>query len=385
MIYLDNNATTRVFDEVAEAMRPYLVDRFANPASAIGEFEGVGRAIASAKASLAKHLGAPEGNSIVVTSGATEANNLAILGAARACPARRHMIVSAIEHPSVLETIRHLESSGYVVAYLPVSPTGRVSPGSVASTLTRQTLLVSVMLANNETGIIQPVSEIADLVKAYDPRILLHTDATQAIGKMPVDLAVSLASVDLLAFSAHKFHGPKGVGALYVRDTATIAPLFFGGGQQSGLRPGTENPAAVIGMAAALTLMAADTKRLEEVRALRDFAQSRVLAICPGAIALGADMPRLPNTLNLCLSGVPAGELVDRLAARGVAISTGSACSYGAQRPSHVLLAMGLSHAAAQCCIRVSLSVETTRTEVESFLELLAEALQPTEAAARDP
>jgi cysteine desulfurase len=380
MIYLDNNATTRVFDEVADAMRPYLVARFVNPASAIGEFEGVGRAIASAKATLAKHLRAPDGNSIVVTSGATEANNLAILGAARACPSRRHLVISSIEHSSVLETVRHLELSGYVVTYLPVSPSGAVSPESVASALTRQTLLVSVMLANNETGVIQPLHEIANLVKGYNPRILVHTDATQAIGKLPVDLTGGLGSVDLLALSAHKFHGPKGVGALFVRDRETLAPLFFGGGQQAGLRPGTENPAAVIGMVMALTTMAAKTKRLEDTRTLRNLAEARARAFYPGATALGADIPRLPNTLNLCLPGVPAGELVDKLAARGVAISTGSACSHGAQRPSHVLLAMGLSHTAAECCIRISLSVETTRSEVESFLELLAEALRPVEA-----
>jgi cysteine desulfurase len=236
------------------------------------------------------------------------------------------------------------------------------------------------MLANNETGVIQPLHEIANLVKGYNPRILVHTDATQAIGKLPVDLTGGLGSVDLLALSAHKFHGPKGVGALFVRDRETLAPLFFGGGQQAGLRPGTENPAAVIGMVMALTTMAAKTKRLEDTRTLRNLAEARARAFYPGATALGADIPRLPNTLNLCLPGVPAGELVDKLAARGVAISTGSACSHGAQRPSHVLLAMGLSHTAAECCIRISLSVETTRSEVESFLELLAEALRPVEA-----
>ena len=371
MIYLDNNATTRVLDSVEETMRPFLGVRYANPASAIGEFEGVGHAIACARSTIGRHLGLQDGSGLVITSGATEANNLAILGAARACPSRRHLVVSSIEHPSVLETVRHLQASGYIVTYLPVTSSCTVSSESVASALTEQTLLVSVMLANNETGVIQPVSEIAELVKGYDPRILVHTDATQAIGKIPIDLSGGLASVDLLALSAHKFHGPKGVGALFVRDPGAVAPILFGGGQQLGLRPGTENPAAVVGMATALTMMAANTSRLEDVGALRDETEARVLAMCSGATALGFGRSRLPNTSNLCLPGVHAGELVDRLAAQGIAISTGSACSHGAQRPSHVLLAMGLSHGDAQCCIRISLSIETSRAEIESFLQEL--------------
>jgi len=371
MIYFDNNATTRVFDEVAAAMRPYLVEHFANPASAIGEFDGVGRAIASAKATIAKLLQASDGSSVVVTSGATEANNLAIFGAARACSTRRHLVVSAIEHPSVLETARHLESSGYSVTFLPVSRSGVVSPGSVADALTPDTLLVSVMLANNETGVIQPVSEIADLVKARDPRILFHTDATQAVAKVPIDLTDSLASVDLLSLSAHKFHGPKGVGALWVRARETIAPLFFGGGQQGGMRPGTENPATLVGMSAALATVVSLKSSLREIRELRDDIQRRILAIYPSAFALGATVPRLPNTLSVCLPGTSGEDLVDRMAAEGIAISTGSACAHGARKPSHVALAMGMSHSQADCCIRLSLSVETTQREADALLDAI--------------
>jgi cysteine sulfinate desulfinase/cysteine desulfurase-like protein len=381
MIYLDNNATTRVFEEIADVMRSYLVDRFANPASAMGEFEGVSRAIAAGKASMARHLGATEGDSIVITSGATEANNLAILGAARACSSRRHLIVSSVEHPSVLETVRHLEASGYRVTLLPVSRSGTVAPDQVSRMLSPDTLLVSVMLANNETGVIQPVGEIASVVKSYDPQVLVHTDATQAIGKWPVDLGGSLAAVDLLSFSAHKFHGPKAVGALFVRESVSIAPLFFGGGQQAGLRPGTENPAAVVGMAKAMEHMAARKQSLGAMQALRDRIESEVQVFIPGSLVLGAEGPRLPNTLNLFLPGVQATELVDKLASSGIAISNGSACSHGAQQPSHVLLAMGLSHADAQCCIRISLSVETTRSEIESLLQELGKACPRSEVA----
>ncbi|OIR07382.1 cysteine desulfurase NifS [mine drainage metagenome] len=381
MIYLDNNATTRVFEEVADAMRPYLVDRFANPASAIGEFDGVGRAIAESKTSVARLLGAAEGGAIVVTSGATEANNHAILGAARACPSRRHLIVSSVEHPSVLETVRHLETSGYRVTLLPVSRAGAVAVNQVHQMLSPDTLLVSVMLANNETGVIQPVGEIADVVKNYDPHVLVHTDATQAIGKLPVDLGGGLAAVDLLSFSAHKFHGPKGVGALFVRESVPFAPLLFGGGQQGGLRPGTENPSAVIGMAKAMEYMAARKQSVGAMQSLRDRIESEVKMFVPGSLVLGAEVPRLPNTLNLFLPGVQSTELVDKLASCGIAISSGSACSHGALRPSHVLLAMGLGHTDAQCCIRISLSIETTRSEVESFLIELGKACPRNEAA----
>jgi len=368
MIYLDNNATTRVLEPVAEAMRPYLGERFANPASAIGEFEGIGRAIASAKATVAKQLGAPAGNSIVVTSGATEANNLAMLGAARANPSRRHLIVSAVEHPSVLEVARHLESTGYRLSILPVSPAGVVEADEIARVITSDTLLVSIMCANNETGVIHPVKAIAERVKACDQEVLFHTDATQAVGRIPIDLADELAAVDLLSLSAHKFHGPKGVGALFVRDPGRIAPILFGGGQQSGLRSGTENPAGVIGMAAALSHCGFSPAASARVRQLRDQLEERLLKLVPNAFVLGAGAARLLNTSFLCLPDISGGDLVDHMAANQIAISTGSACMHGAQRPSYVATAMGLSHELAQGCIRVSLSVETTQAELEAFL-----------------
>jgi cysteine desulfurase len=371
MIYLDNNATTRVPEPVAEAMQPYLGVQFANPASAIGEFAGISRAVASAKSIVGRFLGLPDGNGIVVTSGATEANNLALLGAAQANPSRRHLIVSSVEHPSVLEVARHLESTGYRLTILPVSPDGLIDAEQLAREISQYTLLVSIMLANNETGVIQPVKALVERAKACDPEVLFHTDATQAVGRIPVDLTDELAAVDLLSLSAHKFHGPKGVGALFVRDADRIAPIMFGGGQQAGLRSGTENPAGVVGMAAAVSPPTFSSGNSARVQSLRDQFEVRLRELFPAAIVLGAGTPRLPNTSFFCLTGISAGEVIDHMAANGIAVSTGSACMHGAQSPSYVAMAMGLDHRQAQGCIRISLSQETTATEIHAFLESL--------------
>lgn len=368
MIYLDNNATTRVLESVANAMRPYLVAQFSNPASAISQFNGLAQSVVLAKAEFAKSLGLESADQIVITSGATEANNLALLGAARANPERRHIVASVIEHPSVLETVKFMESTGYRITLLPVSPDGRVQIDQLRAVLSSDTLMVSLMLANNETGVIQPVSEAATMIKDYDHGILVHTDATQALGKIPVDFRRQLEHVDLASLSAHKFHGPKGVGALIVRLTGCVAPLFHGGGQQAALRPGTENPAGLIGMMAALRATSNSADIWNRTRALRDRIQQQITAGFPDARVLGATSPRLPNTVNVCLPGVDGDDLVDRMAVKSIAISTGSACSHGAQKPSYVVTAMGLDHVEARSCVRISLSIETTADEIESFL-----------------
>lgn len=373
MIYLDNNATTRVHPQVAAAMMPFLTERFANPSSAIGQFAGLGRSVGEAKREIAQAISAESPEQIVVTSGATEANNLALLGAAQANPSRRHLIVSEIEHPSVLEVARYLESTGYHLTTLVVGSAGAVSPESVYAVLRADTLLVSVMFANNESGVISPIGSIADAIKRQDPSILVHTDATQAVGKIDVDLCDRLAAVDFLSFSAHKFHGPKGVGTLFVRDRETILPIQFGGGQQGGLRSGTEAPAAVVGMATALTAAVRRLDCAEGTSELRDRLERGVRRLVPRAQILGADSPRLPNTSLIHLPGMDGGELVDFMATNGIAISTGSACAHGAQAPSYVARSMGLDHAAAQQCVRISMSCETTSQDIEGFLSLLTD------------
>ena len=375
MIYLDNNSTTRVLESVAAAMQPFLTDCFANPSSAIAQFSGLSQLGMTEKAKLSRALGGETAEQFVITSGATESNNLALLGAARANPARRHVVISAIEHPSVMEVADALRSDGYRIDVLPVSPNGVIQESHLSRLLCRDTLLVSVMLANNETGVIQPLKTLADTVKKYDPQILVHTDATQAVGKIAVDLSDDLADVDLLSLSAHKFHGPKGIGALFVRDAGSIAPILYGGGQQNGLRPGTENPAALVGMTAALSTVLASSIEVLEMARLRDDFESRILALYPDAYVLGASVARLPTTSNVCLPSVEAEDFVDRFAARGIAISAGSACSYGARKPSYVALAHGIAYEQAKSCVRLSLSIESTKQEVDLCLNAFGEEL----------
>jgi len=375
VIYLDNNSTTRMFDCVVEAMRPFFTEMFANPASAIAQFSGVGKMMGAEKDKLVRALGADAADQFVITSGATESNNLALLGAARANPRRRHIILSSIEHPSVMEVAEHLKAEGYRMDILPISPDGSIRLDALPTLLSAETLLVSVMLANNETGVIQPLGKLARIVKKYDSEILLHTDATQAVGKIPIDLSGELADVDLLSLSAHKFHGPKGLGALFVRDSDCLAPIFHGGGQQNGLRAGTENPAGVVGMVTALTTLQASSAEYKRVEVIRDKLQKRIIEVYPSAFVLGDSAERLPTTLNICLPGLDAEDLVDRMAARGVAISAGSACSYGARKPSYVAFAHGLTYEQAKSCIRLSLSIESTDQETEGFLHLLVQEI----------
>jgi cysteine desulfurase len=375
MIYFDNNSTTRVFESTLEAMRPYFTLDFTNPAAAIAQFGGIAKSMTAQKSILAKCLGADEAGQFVITSGATESNNLALFGAARRNANRRHIVISSIEHPSVMEAADQLRAEGYRLDILPISSHGVVQRDALQPLLCPDTLLVSVMLANNETGVIQPVRALTELIKEYDSSILVHTDATQAVGKVPVSLSGELSDVDLLSLSAHKFHGPKGIGALFVRDVDSIAPILYGGGQQNRLRPGTENPAALIGMISALSMLLASSAQLLQVGRLRDRLESGVLALCPGAHVLGGTVPRLLTTTNLCLPGFDAENLVDRFAVRGIAISAGSACSYGARKPSHVALAHGVSYDQAKSCIRLSLSIESTEQEVDRCLEAFRDEL----------
>ena len=228
MIYLDNNSTTRVFESTVDAMLPFLTQQFANPASALAHVNGINRRLQVEKNRLAKLMGGDSGDQFIITSGATESNNLALTGAARANRTRRHLVVSTIEHPSVLETCEQLGAEGLQITRVPVDGLGVVEVSALLRALTSETLLVSVMLANNETGVIQPVQVLAEAVKRCDPAILVHTDATQAVGKIPIDLSTLHSDVDLLSLSAHKFHGPKGTGALFVRDSELLAPLVHG-------------------------------------------------------------------------------------------------------------------------------------------------------------
>lgn len=371
-VYLDHNATTPVASEVADAMADTLRQCFGNPSSAYASGKEAAERVAVARQSVASLIGA-RAEDLVFTGCATEANNMALLGAARACdPARRHLIISAVEHPAVTEPARHLEARGWELTVVPVDETGRVSAEKVADALRPDTALVSVMLANNEVGTLQPIAEIAGRIRGSGA--LLHTDAAQAVGKM--DVNVESLGVDLLTLAGHKFQASKGIGALYVRRGTPIRPIVFGGGQERGLRPGTENVPAIVGLGVAAELAA---KRLREgdrrLRDRRDRLHDLLQAAIPGLLLNGHPEARLPNTLNVSLPGVSGQALLD--AADGaVAASVGSACHAGQPAPSGVLAAMGLDPARAAGAVRLSTGWETSPDEVSRAARALIDAWQ---------
>lgn len=370
-VYLDYNATTPVAPEVAEAMLPFLHEAFGNPSSSHEFGLRARQAVKDAREQVAALIGCAPAD-IVFTGCATEANNLALLGVARAAEraGRRHLVVSAVEHPAVLEPARELERRGWALTVVPVDAHGRVSPGDVAAAIRPDTALVSVMHANNEVGTIQPIGEIAAITRARG--IPLHCDAAQAAGKIVVD--VEALGVDLLTLAGHKFHATKGVGALYVRPGTAIEPILFGADQERGLRPGTENVPAIVGIGAAARLarehLPATT---ESLRQLRDDLNARLAAAIPGLALNGHPEHRLPNTLHVSFPGVSGRSLLE--AARAdVAASVGSACHAEGDAVSGVLAAMGLDAARAMGAVRLSVGTITTPPETARAARALAAA-----------
>ncbi|MDA8331907.1 MAG: cysteine desulfurase family protein [Candidatus Dormibacteraeota bacterium] len=370
-IYLDHAATTPVRSEVRDAMRPALEEVFGNPSS-VHSAGRAGRALVdTARDQLAQVLGCRP-REVVFTGGGSEADNLALRGVAMEHHSQPgHIIVSAIEHEAVLETARALEAMGFSLTVVPVDRWGLVDPESISQALAPQTILVSVMLANNEVGTIEPVSELARLVHEGS-RALFHTDATQALGKLPLD--VGQLGVDLLTVSAHKVYGPKGVGALYVRQGTQLNPQVTGGGQERTRRSGTENVPGIVGLGTAALL--AERERAGEARRLFDLScrlQSRILHLVPDAIPTGASPPRrLPNFCTLAFPQVEGELLLLRLDRAGVCASAGSACTSGSLAPSHVLLAMGLSPELAAAHLRLTLGRATTEEQVDRAAEIVA-------------
>jgi cysteine desulfurase len=370
-IYLDNAATTPVRPEVVEAMVSLLGAGY-NPSSLHAEGRAARAAVDQARETIARVLGATP-REIVFTGGGSEADVLAIVGTARALAAgagsrRRHVVTTAIEHHAVLHAVDVLEREGGRVTRLPVDEHGVLDPNAFAAALTPETALASVMLANNEIGTIQPVARLAAI--AHERGVLFHTDAVQAAGWVPLD--VDELGVDLLSLSAHKFHGPKGVGVLYVRRGTALEPLIVGGGQEHGLRAGTENVAGIAGFATALAL--ADAERAEaapRVAALRDRLEAGILATVPDARVNAAGAPRLPGHLSVAFAGAPSDALLIRLDLDGIAASAGSACAAGSLEPSHVVAALGVPEPYRTGVIRFSLSRTTTEAEVDDVLARL--------------
>jgi cysteine desulfurase len=357
-IYLDNNATTSLLPAVWDAMRPYLTEVYGNPASAHSAGRRARRALEDARESVALHLGA-HADEVLFTSGATEANNLALFGLAGDAPA--HLIASPIEHPSVAEPLRHLADTGFALDFLPVDAQGRVLADTLPEILRPDTRLVSVMLANHETGAVQPIRRLTEILNG---RALLHCDAVQAAGKVPVHFREF--GVDTLTLSAHKFHGPKGIGALLVRRGVKLRPRTWGGHQQHGLRPGTEPVALVVGLARALEQARRERdERLAHVRQLRERFLEHLRTGAAPMILNGPQDDGIPHTINVSFPGVKADLLLMNLDLVGVACSTGSACSSGSLLPSPVLQAMRVSHAVLHSAMRFSLSPLLTPAEVD--------------------
>lgn len=367
-IYLDHNATTPVAREVLEAMTPCFSEGFGN-ASSIHRFGQEARAaVEAARRELAQLIGARE-NEITFTSGGTEADNLAIFGTlAASTHPRKHIITSQIEHPAVLNTCQELERQGAQMTYLPVNAAGLLDPEDVRKAITPDTVLITLMHANNEIGTVQPIEEIGAI--ASENGITFHTDAVQTVGKIPVD--VGQLGVHMLSLSAHKFYGPKGVGALYVRRGTRLKPLIYGGHHERDWRPGTENVPGIVGLGKAAALARESLAReMARLRTLRDRMEAAILASIPACGVNGDRSKRVPQTTNLYFDYLEGEALVIALDLKGVACSTGAACSSGAVEPSHVLTAIGCPPARARASLRFSLGRATADEDVEYVLEIL--------------
>jgi cysteine desulfurase len=369
MIYLDYNATTPVDPEVYDAVFSSLKRDSGNPSSSHLAGRRAREVIEHSRGSVADLLGcSPE--DILFTSGGTESNNLALMGTALA-HAKGHIVTSSIEHPSVFNTCRHLESLGFDVTYAPVDSGGMVITDAILGALRSDTILVSIMHSNNETGVLQPIEEIGDAARRRG--ITFHVDAAQSIGKMSLGAAVSF--VDLLTVVSHKFYGPKGVGALFVRKGVVLKPILFGGGHERGLRPGTENVPGIVGLGKACQIAMRDIKlRVSHTTRLTDLLFSGIKASLPDVVLNGHETKRLPNTINLRIPGISSHELVERIRA-DVAISTGSACHAGKYTPSLVLRSMGLSDEEALSSVRLSTGKDNTEEEIRKAIRVIAVAV----------
>jgi cysteine desulfurase len=376
-VYLDNNATTPLAPEVLEAMRPYLTEQYGNASSIHWFGQQAKSAVENAREQMAKLIHARP-NDVVFTSGGTESDNASIFGIVEAAPPHgryegKHVIVSSIEHHAVLNAAQALEKRGTRVTYVRVGPDGIVDPKDIEAAIRPETVLISIMHANNELGTVQPIEEIGRVALEHD--VYFHTDAVQAVGKIPVD--VEKLGVDLLSISAHKFHGPKGTGALYIRRGTNLAPLLYGGHHERDRRAGTENVAGAVGAGKAAELAALNLESSAvRMAALRDRLEDSILGSIPLAIRNGDRERRLPTTSNIRFEHVEGEGFVIAMDLKGIACSTGAACSSGSVEPSHVLSAIGLSKAQARSSIRFSLGRLSTAEDIDYALEVLPRVVE---------
>ncbi|MCB1887997.1 MAG: cysteine desulfurase NifS [Rhodocyclaceae bacterium] len=365
-IYLDNNATTQCDPKVVEAMLPYFTEQFGNPSSMHSFGNKVGMAIKKSRAQIQALIGAEHDSEVIFTSCGTESDSTAILSALRGQPDRREIITSTVEHPAVLSLAEHLEKEGYTVHRIKVDSRGRIDLDEYRSKLSANVAVASFMWANNETGTIFPVEEMAEM--AHEAGVMFHTDAVQAVGKVPLDLKHS--KIDMLSISGHKLHAPKGVGVMYLKRSTRFRPLLRGGHQERGRRAGTENVPAIVGLGVAAEL-ALEHMQFENtaVRRMRDQLQAGILAQVPNAFATGDVENRLPNTANIAFEYIEGEAILLLLNKEGIAASSGSACTSGSLEPSHVMRAMGIPYTAAHGTVRFSLSRHTRDCEIERVIQ----------------
>jgi cysteine desulfurase len=373
VIYLDYNATTPLDSRILEAMMPYLKEHWGNPSSSYRFGNQAKIAVENARKRIAECIGSKP-SEIVFTSSGTESDNLAVRGVANALRSRgSHIVTTAIEHHAVLNTCKALESEGFRITYLPVGPEGALKVEDVEKSLRPETILVTIMHANNETGVIQPIKGIAAVTRKQG--IILHTDAVQSVGKIPFRLCE--LGADLVSFSGHKLYGPKGMAALYVRERTALAPILTGGFHEMGFRAGTENVAGIVGLSHAVFLAteSAETEA-KKLKVLRDRLEQRICTEVPRIRINGATEERIPNTSNISFDSIDGESIVLSLDLLGICVSTGSACSAGDPEPSHVLLAMGLSPKEAQGSIRISLGRHTRETDIDATVDALLDTVK---------
>lgn len=371
VIYLDNNATTRVADEVKEAMLPYFSDLYGNPSS-MHTFGGqIHRKIEVAREQVAALLNA-EPEEIVFTSCGTESDNTALMSALESVPQKKHILTTRVEHPAVLNFCKTVYRKGYRITFLPVDKGGGLNLEELKASITDDTAIVSIMYANNESGVVFPMEEITGIVKSRG--VLFHTDAVQAVGKMPID--VKKLPVDMLSISGHKLHAPKGIGVLYVKRGVRFSPYLIGGHQEGGRRAGTENVASIAGLGVACELAKKHLgDEYSKVKGMRDRLEQGLLK-CPGARINGDAANRLPNTLNISFEYVEGEAILLRLNEYNICASSGSACSSGSLEPSHVLRAMGVPFTAIHGSIRFSLSVYNTDEDIDTVLKIMPDVIK---------
>jgi cysteine desulfurase len=371
-IYLDNNATTKIAPEAFDEMIPYLTDLYGNPSSMHTFGGSLHNKIEEARKRVAALIGA-EPDEIIFTSCGTESDNTALMSAVESYPQKRHIITTRVEHPAVFNFAKHLARKGFRVTFIPVDSFGRLDIDAFSKALDDDVVVVSVMYANNESGVIFPIEEIGEILK--ERKIIFHTDAVQAVGKLPID--VKKLPVDMLSLSGHKIHAPKGIGALYLRRGTRFYPYIIGGHQENGRRAGTENIASIIGLGKACELAAKNIKKeVAYLSVLRDKLEKRLMELCPDVRVNGDRENRLPNTTNMSFEYVEGEAILLRSNEYGICASSGSACTSGSLEPSRVLRAMGVPFTAIHGSIRFSLSRYNTEEEIDTVIEIMPKIIK---------